>query len=127
MYIAIDRESMKWMYKHHDPDVVCNLAWIENQQAALHVLPIETSAFQCFTNMELLLLIGNGHAPEFAKNWNRTKLIEQLCKKAEEFSIADVWVFELATQAKHVPASKGEKYTYAKGANRAAIVDNLFS
>ena len=115
------------MYKHEQHDVVCNLAWIEAQHAALHVIPITDDGFQCFTNMEMMLLVGNGHAPEFVKSWSRTRLIEELITKMTAIPENDVWVYELDGQAKHVPESTGENYQYVKGGDRAVKVDKLFS
>ena len=127
MYISVNRDTMEFMYKHEQHDVICNLAWIERQEAALYVFELAGEGFQDFTNMELMLLMGGGHAPEFVKTWGRTQLIEALVAKGEAVPVVDVWVYELDTQAKHVPESTGERYQYVKGANRAAIVDKLFS
>lgn len=127
MYISVDRAKMVFLYKHEKYNVICDLAWIQNQDASLWVFPIDKEGFNDFTNMEMILLMGNGHAPDFVKSWDRNRLITALCEKANALQEEDVWVYELEKQAKHIPETNGDRYQYVKGANRAVIVGKLFS
>ena len=125
MFVSVDRDNMTFLGKHVDYNVLTNLAWIENRDAGLYVFNIEAEGFQDFTNMELMMLLRSVTKDDHT-NWDRTRLIKTLCFIAQGLPEVDVFKFELDRQAASIGESNRQRYRYVKGANKPAIVEELF-
>ena len=126
MYILIDCEKMRILYKHKKPEVVANLGWIECQNSSYHIFDIfDTTGLRYFTNMELSLLYKNT-TNEKAPKVTRNELLKLLLECAINFNESDVNPFEVDVQASLIGENETEKWKYIKGSNCPATEMGLF-
>lgn len=126
MYVSIDRENLKFLHKHPDLHVVCNLAWIETPHVALSVTPYDHNSFlrEC-TDMELKILYRNTTGVDHT-GFGGDALRAILAELAERLPVSDVNAFEVERQAAILEDGNHDRYKYVKGSTRPAKQGELF-
>lgn len=118
MYVSIDRENLKFLHKHDDLHVVCNLVHIEAPNVAICIVDHDSDAFLSdYTGMELAMLYKNtsGHDHTGRPDSSLRVLLAEL---AERLPKSDVNKFELDRQAAYLPEDNDQPLKYVKGSTR---------
>lgn len=127
MYILVDRENMKFLHKHPDPFVLCNVAWLENAGSSC-IFPIDDAHdLREFTNLELKLLYSNTTGNEYGQKENRNALLQIVYELASRIEPSDLNAREAEEQASSIEDSKAGHYKYVRGAKRPVLMADLFN
>lgn len=125
MYILIDRERMALIHKHPNPNVLCDLAWIECHQAPYSIFPFDdANELRSYTDMELTTLYRNITGVDH--NLTRPQLMQVLFDLIDRIPESDVNPFEADRQAALIPEGDERRWLYVKGATRPAQKADLF-
>lgn len=125
MYVSIDRENLKFLHKHEDVHVVCNLVHIEAPNVPICVTHYSGHFLSDFTDMELKMLYRNTTSSDHTSH-SGNALRAVLADPADRLPVSDVNKFELDRQAASIPEDNGEPLKYVKGATRPGKVAELF-
>lgn len=118
MYVSIDRENLKFLHKHEDIHVVCNLVHIEAPHIAICIMAYDSDVFLSdYTGMELAMLYKNTSGHDHSGRSN-SALRAILAEMAERLPTSDVNKFELDRQAASIPEDNDQPFRYVKGATR---------
>lgn len=125
MYIAIDRDNLKFLHKHRDPLVVVNLTYIENPSVSVNIQPCDTGSFlKDFTDLELKLLYN--HTCRSEQKFYGDSLRAILCAATLQFPEFTGNKYQLEQQAASVPVGCTKKRIFADGACTSAIMGDLY-
>lgn len=126
MYLSIDRDNLKFLHKHPDVTVVCNLVHIEAPHVAICVTPYDIPSFLGdFTDMELKMLYRNTTGHDHTGH-SGSALRAILAELAERLPTTDVNAFEVDRQAACIPEDSAEPMQYVRGATRPGKPGELF-
>ena len=126
MYVSIDCDNMRFLHKHHDVTVVCNLVHIEAPHVVICVTPYDIPSFlEDFTDMELLMLYRNTTGHDHTSH-SGSALRAVLAELAERLPVTDVNAFEVERQAAFIPEGNEEPMKYVRGATRPGKPAELF-
>lgn len=118
MYVSIDRENLKFLHKHADLHVVCNLVHIEAPNIAICIVDHDSDAFLSdYTGMELAMLYKNTSGHDHTGR-SDSALRALLAELAGRLPTSDVNKFELDRQAASIPEDNDQPLKYVKGATR---------
>lgn len=125
MYVSIDKTNCKFLRKHPDVDMLCNLAYIESPHIDVSIQPCDHHTFlsEC-TDLELKLLYKNTTGNE--QIYFGDKLRYVLAELVSRLPVLDADKWELEYQAKAIPEGNVTPYTYVKGSYKPAILPDLF-
>ena len=131
MYVAVDREEMKFVYKHTDLNVVINLMWIEyprqNLEAELHAFGLSDAAgLNDFTDLELKMLYRNTTGGDHSDCIARNAMLQIVYDLAEALPANDVNPFEVECQAAAIKEEDLYNYRFAGGSTTPAKVNDLY-
>jgi hypothetical protein len=135
MYISINRKLCKFLHKHPDFKVVCNLDFIAQAHDHTDVLPLTdgSNLIAGWTDMELSMLYrnvtGSQHVPHIG-----TSLRAMIAEYAERFPVTDCFPGEVELQAQYVEErlakasedNEPDDYMYVKGSKIPAIKSSLW-
>jgi len=130
MFIAVDQEEMKFIYKHPELSVVMNLMWIEYPRGStsvdLYAFDLhDSSGLQGFTDMELAILYRNTTGFDHS-GLNRNALLQVLFNLAEAIPVKDINPYELEYQADFIKGDDYHNYQFVGGSIRPAKINDLF-
>lgn len=126
MYILIDRENLTINHKHANPEVLCNLAWIE-LQTVFHVIgPCSEAVLNGFTEMELRMMYRSATGVDLVAQ-GRNEVVSKVKSYLETLPESDVDVDEVEYQASGISEGTKGTFKYVKGAKRPAKPQGLFS
>ena len=126
MYVSIDRENLRFLHKHEDVHVVCNLVHIEAPHVAISIEPYDTRHFLSnWTDMEMTMLYRNTTGVDHTGRHGEA-LRALLAELAERLPVSDVNKFELDRQAAYIAEDNSEPMRYVKGATRPGVAAELF-
>lgn len=129
MYVAIDRESMGFLWAHPSYEVLLDMAHLE-ADTAVHVVSLEKplyyKPFSGFTDLELRLLYENTTGEKYpGRSYDLLQAV--MCGLALRLPVLDVNVNCLRTQAACVTEEYVGLYKYVPGARQPRLVeDGLF-
>lgn len=127
MYVLVDRESMVFRHAHPDHTVLSQLAHIEVAHVATYIFPVdEVRDFLSFTDLEMKLLYQNTTGQKY-EGYSRSHLNDLVLEAARRLPVSDVKPFEVQQQANKIPMDDSGFYRYAKGAFKAARLQELFT
>lgn len=126
MYVSIDRDKLRFLHKHEDIQVVCNLAHIEAPHVTLCVTSYDGPSFLSdYTDMELTMLYRNTTGHDHTSH-SGGALRAVLAEIADRLPTSDVNKFELDRQAASIPEDNAEPFRYVKGSNKVGKPAELF-
>lgn len=125
MYVSIDITNCKFLRKHPDVFMLCNLAYIESPHIAVNIQPCDHHTFlnDC-TDLELKLLYKNTTGND--QTYYGDKLRAVLCELVSRMPVLEADKWELEYQAQAIPEGNKTPYTYVKGSYKPAILPDLF-
>jgi len=126
MYVTIDKTNCKFLRKHPDVNMLCNLAYIETPHLAVSIQPCDDHTFlnEC-TDLELKLLYKNTTGND--QVYFGSKLRYVLAELVSRLPVLDADKWELEYQANAIPEGNVTPYTYVKGSYKPAILPDLFA
>lgn len=126
MYIAVDKQKMRIIYKHTKMKVLTDLTWLEYPEVAvgIHSAAVEND-FSRYTDMEVRMLYQNT-TQEATKGLTRSQMVTTLLRIVE--SLPDVLVNEreLHHQCRAVGEREKTRYLYSPGMAHPQIMSKLF-
>ena len=123
MWYSVDRESLRFLHKHKQLNVVQLLVWLEAPHCACVITSFGSKgALSNFTMMELQKLYLNTTGKKWI-GFQEEKLRQDIAALACALEPIDCDETELMRQVKAVPSKDTTAYRYVRGANRAAVLD----
>ena len=127
MYLLLDKENLKFRYKHPDNNLLMELAWIECSQCACAVFhESDTAALSRLTTLELRLLLEHttGTKPPVM---GPADLVQMCHRVALSLPSDTLKAMEVLAQSAWVKANDAKPYKFIPGAVRPALVEGIFN
>lgn len=116
MYIAIDRDNLKILWKHSDVYLLNDLAHIEAPHVTVHIQPCDCTGFLSgYTDLELKLLYENTLCK--SQSFYRADLKLLLLYYVTEMPTVKANKFELGLQANYIPEGNQHPYKYVSNSS----------
>lgn len=123
MYVAIDRSTMTFAWKHRSYTVLANLAWIERQNCGVCIVNLDMGLLAGFTPMERELLYKNTFELNYVVNHIPLAAhLLDLYRSYKEFCVVEWEVEAQAAKIKECDTN----YRYVKGSVTPRKVNKLF-
>lgn len=125
MYVTIDCDNLRFLRKHPDVLLLCNLAWIETPHISINIQPCDSPNFlSSFTDLELKMLYRNttGQDQRFYGDALRAVFMELVQGMPLFIGTAS----EVERQAALIPIDNDVPYLYIAGAGKPARQADLF-
>lgn len=125
MYVSIDLDNLVFVHKHHDMNVVSDLAYIELPHVSVYLTRVDFhGTLSGFTIFELNKLYRNTTGEPFADSYSIPALKKALAACADALPVTDCVPNEVRTVASAMKPGL-QPYRYVKGSTRAAVNFNL--
>jgi hypothetical protein len=120
MYICLDLDHMRVLYKHPRAAALSWIALIECPNVALLTFPISwRKGIEKLEDSDLFLLHTNLFGQAYAPGWDfRKKLIAKLFEGFDALLLTDVNEFEASQQSNKIAKGDNVPYKYVKGSYR---------